>query len=226
MQPYTRLAAYTFTRPSATNLNPHQENTVEPGWASALKPPKHLKGVDPDLVGPKAYSHPAVHRWWKWIVEEYRPPSQAALLTPCSNVKPYTRSPTSRKIRAMLRRLGLWDPTADKPKSITWLYLSDLLGLVPYEHAEDYPACCYEVPPQVALRVDGALERIADVVCRAIENHGYRILVTFLPKAHRKIVEEARKQCSYWPQEIQVAYTIFGTGKLEAALRQLLGIEG
>jgi predicted RNA-binding protein len=130
---------------------------------------RHYQGLDPGLVGEKAFEHPAVAEYWRWLTEEYTPPSSTALVTPCSNVKPYTRSPASRKTRGLLRRLGLWDEEAGKPAGIEWLYFSDLLLLVPYSKAEDYPACCYEVPPDVVLASRELSSLVVEKLANAVE---------------------------------------------------------
>ncbi len=186
-------------------------------------PPKHYSGLDPELVGLRAYSHPAVRAYWRWLLEEYKPSSSIALVTPCSNVKPYTRSPTSRKIKGMLRRLGLWDESSNRPKGIEWLYFSDLLALVPYWRAEEYPACCYELPPTM-LR-DGYRNLLVSIVSRVVARlceRGLRTIVTFLPRMHRELWSAARSSSSLWPMEVQVKYTIFSLRELESTLRRLI----
>jgi predicted RNA-binding protein len=172
-------------------------------------------------VGLKAYEHPAVRRWWRWLLEDYRPEYSIALITPCSNVKPYTRSPVSRKIRKLLVRLNLWDHEADKPKGVAWLYLSDLLALVPYEKATHYPACCYELPPKEALATN-YVDKVATVIAEFIEKSRLDHLVVFLPRNHHRIWHKARVYAKSWPQEHQVPYTIFSTRKLEEVLKGLI----
>lgn len=110
----------------------------------------------------------------------------------------------------MLRRLGLWD--AGGPRDIVWLYFSDLLILVPYEKAEEYPACCYDVPPSMVL-TNGLLRTkvvklLAEVVSRLVWR-GLAKLIVFLPKAHKRLWDEAKRYADMWPEEIVVRYTIF-----------------
>ena len=187
-------------------------------------PARHTVGLDPGLAGVWAFEHPSVKAWWRWLLEEYKPEGSVALVTPCSSVKPYTRSPTSRKIRGLLRRLGLWDPGADGPAGIEWLYLSDLLLLVPYERAEEYPACCYEVHPDTVLENPVLLSRVAGLLATAMErlvDMGLEKAILFLPRKHFRLWSEARKLAAKWPRETLVKYTIFGLGELPSVLNDL-----
>ena len=182
-----------------------------------MKPPRHHRGVDPGLVGPRAYSHPAVRAWWDWLASGFKPSNPVALVIPCSNVKPYTRSPTSRKVRGLLRRMGLWNDDRDSPGCLDWLYFSDLLGLVPYEKAEEYPACCYELPPTEALRVDGVESLLARPVCSVIAR--YRLIILFLPKLHLSLWERITHHCEGGlPAVVRVPYTVFKLDGLREAV--------
>ncbi len=177
--------------------------------------------IDPELVGLKAFNHPAVREWWRWLLEDYRPRHPVALVTPCSRVKPYTRSPTSRKVRGLLRRLGLWDSGADRPKGIVWLFFSDLLLLVPYKRAEEYPACCYDVPPDMVLRLGHVKRMVVERLAEAMERlagRGLRELIVYLPTKHLFLWQNARMLASRWPRETLVRFTIFGVDGLTRAL--------
>lgn len=188
--------------------------------------PRHTEGLDPALVGERAFSHPAVHDWWRWLLEDYEPAYPVALVTPCSNVKPYTRSPTSRKIRGLLRRLGLWDREADRPHGVAWLYFSDLLVLVPYERAEEYPPCCYEVHPDLVLGSPGLRERVTSLLAEAVEglmDRGLERVVVYLPRKHLRLWSEAREKAAKWPSEIHVKYSLFSTRPLGEAVLEALG---
>ena len=196
-----------------------------PKDVSGRFPAKHAKGVDPELVGLRAFEHPAVLEWHRWVAEEYEPGSDVLLVTPCSNVKPYTRSPTSAKVRGVLRRLGLWDAATGRPRRLDWVYLSDLLALVPYERAEEYPACCYELHPDDLLSSPRHLATIASVVARALERLAERLdaVVLFLPSKHLMVWEEAEKRASRKPRVVRVKYSIFSVKGLEETLAGLLG---
>ena len=193
-------------------------------------PAVHTAGVDPGLVGPGAIDHPAVREWHRWLREGYQPRHPVALVAPCSNVKPYTRSPTSRKIRGLLRRLGLWDEARGEPSGIEWLYLSDLLALVPYQRAEEYPACCYELSPDEALgnpRVyREVVATIRDTVSRLAAEGKLDTVILFLPRKHLEIWGSARSLALArgwrWPREKRVTYTIFSTRQLEEAIRNTI----
>ena len=187
--------------------------------------PRHNKGLDPGLAGLKAFHHPSVGEWWRWLRSEYAPRYPAALITPCSSVKPYTQSPMSRKIRGLLRRLGLWDPQNDRPIRLEWLYFSDLLILVPYERAEDYPACCYELPPDAVLESSDAYEKVAGELAGTmtlLAEKGLEHLVVYLPRKHMRLWARAREKAHAWPRETIVKYSIFSTKPLEETLARLL----
>jgi len=189
-------------------------------------PAKHAAGLDPGLVGPRAFDHPAVGEWWRWLREDYEPAYPVALVTPCSNVKPYTRSPTSRKIRGLLRRMNLWDVDSDRPRGLVWLYLSDLLLLVPYERAGEYPACCYELHPDTVLGDEKLLEKVTTLLAEAMEglvDRGLAQVVTFLPRKHLQLWNKAREKATKWPREAAVKYTLFSLRGLAEALSAALG---
>lgn len=180
-------------------------------------------GLDNGLQGLRAFDHPSVKNWWHWLLEEYRPRYPVALVTPCSNVKPYTRSPTSRKIRGILRRLGLWSDESDEPRGLEWLYFSDLLVLVPYQRVEEYPACCYEVPPDLVLSTPWARQLVVDLLRRFMESgHGPRKLLVFLPRKHLTIWDEAKRGASRWPVEMRAKYTIFVGNGFSEYVKSLL----
>ena len=187
--------------------------------------PRHYAGLDPGLVGVKAFEHPAVKGYWRWLLEEYRPRHGIALVTPCSNVKPYTRSPTSRKIRGMFQRLGLWGDGG--PLGVEWLYFSDLLILVPYSMAESYPACCYEVPPDLVLGDENLLELVVGLLAKAVEKlveKGLERVIVFLPRKHLRLWDAARARASSWPFEVRVKYTLFSTRELAKAVEMVVGV--
>ncbi len=191
--------------------------------------PRHTVGVDPELVGEKAFSHRAVREWWTWLLNGYTPQADTVLVTPCSNVKPYTRSPVSRKVRAILRRNGFWSDTSNRPVGLEWLYLSDLLILVPYWRAEEYPACCYEVPPDLVVSNQKLFSLVAGLLAKAVEGlvvRGLRRVIVFLPRKHLLIWTAARRQARRWPEEVQVRYHILRVReRLEPIVAELAGRE-
>ncbi|WP_167827774.1 hypothetical protein [Pyrolobus fumarii] len=187
-------------------------------------PARHVSGVDPGLVGVRALDHPSVRAWHRWLLEVYEPRFRVALVTPCSNVKPYPLSPTSRKVAGLLRRLGLWNGFA--PQGVEWLYLSDLLVFVPYWRAWDYPACCYELHPEEVLGDRRAFERVVGLLAAVVEvlvGRGLERVVLFLPRRHLRIWEEARSLASVWPLEVRVGYTLFSLRPLGEALSTVIG---
>ena len=186
--------------------------------------------VDPGLVGPRAFGHPAVRSWHRWVRGVLAPRAPVVLVTPCSNRKPYPLSPQSAKIRGVLRRLGLWDPGGPglygAPRGVEWLYLSDLLALVPYDRAHEYPACCYELPPsmldedglnQVALAVRGFLERNTGRIHR---------IILYLPRSYHKIIRRATQGLRGIEEKLDPAnyHLLRGHKNIEKKLATLLEI--
>ncbi len=184
-------------------------------------PARHTGGVDPGLVGLRAFGHPAVREYHRWLLGEWEPRSTTLLLTPCSNVKPYTLSPTSRKVRGLLRRLGLWD--GDRPRGIDWVFLSDLLVLVPYHRAEEYPACCYELHPDELLASPRHYNTVVEILSRLIEGKlADRQVILYLPRKHLRIWEDARRRATRQPEEHRVRYSIFGVSGLREVISALV----
>lgn len=186
--------------------------------------PTKVNHLDPDLTGPQAFDHPAVREWWRWLLEDYKPPYSVALVTPCSNVKPYNRSPQSRKIRGLLRRMRLWDSKTERPRGLAWLYFSDLLLLVPYERAGEYPACCYDLPPDLIEKDTRLQERLVQGLAQAIQklvDRGLSQAVLFLPQRYLTIWRRASVLADRWLLERIAKYSLFGIGELEAVLRSL-----
>ena len=177
------------------------------------------------LRGWRAFSHPAVKRYWSWLLGSYMPRARVALVTPCSRVKPYTRSPASRKMRAVLRRLGVWSDGG--PEGVEWLYFSDLLILVPYRRAEDYPACCYDVPPEEVLpntRLRGLVVTLLAEALRRLRRLGVTDVVVFLPRRHLRLWSEAYEVADEKPRQHMVGYTIYSFRGVEEALRSLIRV--
>jgi len=196
---------------------------TQAGWPVRPDP---SRGPDPGLTGPAAWGHPAAAGWRRWTASSWEPRGCLVLITPCSNVKPYPRSPQSAKIRGALRRLGLWDPRGPgyrgAPLGVDWVYLSDLLGLVPYEAAHRYPACCYEYPPSLLTpRQEGELaEALAGALSRAARRGA--VLVAYLPRRHASILRAALHAASPGPRVEWVPYHLFrGHRALERALARL-----
>ena len=195
-------------------------------WPSRLR-----MGLDPELVGLKAFESTAVRNYWRWLLEDYTPRSRVALVTPCSNVKPYPLSPPSRRVRGILKRLGLWEPAGrepakGRPKGVEWLYFSDLLVFVPYEKAWEHPACCYDVSPDLVIE-NGYADLIASLASRAIERlaeNGVERIIVRLPKKHKRIFSKAYREAEMRPAIVEVPYNLFYYRRLEEAIIEALGL--
>lgn len=190
--------------------------------AGGLFPRKQFFHFNPLLSGEIAYVNGLVEAYWDEMRFRWRPRNEYLLLTPCSNVKPYPASPSNTKIRMMLKRLGLWHH--DIPAGIDWVFISDLLGPVPYERTWIEPACCYDVPPQILERNPGFAKKIRDVVrtwwIRVKEY--YRIVYLYLPKKYMEHVAFILDSNDN-PKIIHVKYHIFhGSRRLEETIKKTI----
>ncbi len=188
-------------------------------------PTRFYSDLDPELVGLKAFNHPVVKEHWAMLVKEYEPRERVVIVTPCSNVKPYPRSPASGKVRGVLRRLGLWSGgkkgVLGEPSGVEWLYFSDLLVFVPYSKAWEYPACCYEVPPSLVVGNEYG-ERIASIAAKVLSKIARRNtpVIAWLPRTHRKIFSKAVEAAEPRPRVVYAKYSLFSARELEEALKR------
>lgn len=185
--------------------------------------------VDPGLSGPGAWSAAPAREWRRWVREEYTVSGGVLLLTPCSNVKPYPRSPMSRKIRGVLRRLGYWDPHGPgfygSPRGLEWVYLSDLLALVPYNRAGEYPACCYEYPPDLIIGDGDKLGELRGTLRGFLERSRPDLLVLYLPSRYKHMIRPVLEELGDRPKTVEATYHIFhGHRNLEKVLREEMGL--
>ncbi len=185
--------------------------------------------IDPSLRGSRAWESNVSAEWRWWAREELKARWEIVILTPCSNVKPYPRSPQSAKIRGVLKRLGLWNLEGagyrGEPFKVDWIYLSDLLGLVPYTRALDYPACCYEFPPQ---SLDGNSEFVIREIRGVLEgflsrNHGnIEVVIAYLPRFYRSLAKPVLERFKHNIRVIWVNFHLFyGHRRLEQTLREV-----
>ncbi len=173
-------------------------------------PRKHRLRVDADLIAPAAFHSDRVRAFMEFVTLYWRPKGDILLLSPCSNVKPYPLSPLNRKVEAALKRSGSWD-------RVEWVFISDLLGPVPYEYTWVPPACCYEARPHA---VPGWwLELVKGVVAGWWGRvRGYfNAIIAFLPKKYYSIAAPVLRDA------VIVRYDIFrGQKGVEEALSRIL----
>ena len=184
--------------------------------------------LDPALKGHGAIAHPAVIDWHYWVLEKYSPSEKIILITPCGKIKPYPKNPQSARLRKVLKRLGLWNYRGTgymgSPKGIEWIYLSDLLLIVPYERAMEYPACCYELSPEELMINESLHAKIINLLSKAFRKLREHILVAYLPSKHRHLLNEALNNIHldiHW-----VKYNLFyGHRRLEETLREVIKLK-
>lgn len=173
-------------------------------------PRKHVWRVDADLIAPLAFSSDRVRAFMELIARFWRPEGDVLLLSPCSNVKPYPLSPLNRKVEAVLKRTSSWD-------RVEWVFISDLLGPVPYKYTWVPPACCYEARPDAVPK--WWLEFVEEVITGWWGRvRGYfSAVIAFLPKKYHRIVAPLLKDA------VIVRYDIFrGQKGVEKVLFKIL----
>ena len=174
-------------------------------------PRKHMFRVDADLTVPAAFFSSRVEAFMEFITRYWRPEGDILLLSPCSNVKPYPLSPINRKVEAAVKRAGAWG-------RVEWVFISDLLGPVPYEYAWIPPACCYEarpgdVPDYWARLVEGAVR-----AWWARVRPYFRFVVAFLPRKYYGLASPLLNDA------VLIKYDIFrGQKEVEKVLSKIAG---
>ncbi len=178
------------------------------------------------ITGPNAFFHPSVSKWHKWLIENFVPNEKIVLITPCSKKKPYPTTSQSGKIRRILEKLKMWNPRAHGYKGnavgIQWIYLSDLLVIVPYEKATEHPACCYEYPPDYIMNNPVIHEQYIRILGKILSKFGDTTIVTYLPRKHKDMLKKAIESHGLNIDMISVKYNIFyGIRNLYKTLEQL-----
>ncbi len=160
---------------------------------------------------------------WEYMAWNWKPSSNVLLLSPCSNVKPYPKSPMNSKIKSVLQSLDLWDKYLDKPL-IDWVFISDLLGPVPYNYTWIPPACCYEAPPNILDEysdLKNIVEHVISTWWNRVKGY-YKHVLVYLPKKYHQITKTIIQHHGN-PTIYMLTYHIFyGQRTIEKTLRLLL----
>ncbi len=177
---------------------------------NGLFPRKQHVHFNPLLADQYAYMNNLVHRHWEYMVYSWKPSNSLLLLTPCSNNKPYIKSPMNTKIRRILQRLELWDKGSDQPSGIDWVFISDLLGPVPYNYTWVEPACCYEAPPNILDDKPCLENKVIEVIKQWWNRvHGYyKNVLYYLPVKYHRLTSTIKKHHGN-PQIHIITYHIF-----------------
>ncbi len=141
--------------------------------------------LSPELLGIFAFHNSLVKQHWNFMMYTWKPEYSILLVSPCSNVKPYPRSPMNQKIRKVLMKHYLWDISRNKPL-IDWVFISDLLGPVPYVMSFIPPACCYEFPPSLLESIHKAKEQLSSVIStwwNRVKGY-YALKIIYLPQKY------------------------------------------
>jgi archaeosine synthase len=159
----------------------------------------------------EAQYRPEMERYRRRFLTRYRPPpgKELLLLVPCSKTKPYSRSPSHRRI---LRAISEDGPSP----GIHVVSLTSPLGVVPQELEGVFPAAHYDIP--VTGNWDGE-ERgwVLQALRHLVKVHAYRGILVHLPREEMDWVREAL------PSGPEVLWTVEGTEGVTsaAALRSL-----
>ena len=130
--------------------------------------------------GLKALRHPAVVKQHRKALARRRRHKKSVLI-PCSTVKPYTDSPSHKH--------GYTPGLADKDVDV-WV-VSEPMGVIPIEWAEEYPNTVYDFPPKHVKGETRALlvERIREWM--QTQGVKYDKIYLALPLHHFKLVRDA-----------------------------------
>lgn len=177
-------------------------------------PRRHRFRVDADLIAPAAFLSSRAEAFMEFVTRYWRPEGSTILLSPCSNVKPYPLSPINRKVGAAIKRAGAWG-------MVEWVFISDLLGPVPYKYTWVPPACCYDArPDEVPHHWMSVVRDAVKAWWRRVKGYFTSVLV-FLPKRYLPLVEEILNDHEAAPTIIR--YDIFHSQKsVEALLRDII----
>jgi len=144
------------------------------------------KASDKDLIvrspkqGEKAMRHPAVRKQHREALKRRRR-HKKAVLVPCSTVKPYTDSPSHKH--------G-YTPALEGKDVDVWV-VSEPMGIIPIEWADQYPNTVYDFPPK---HVKGkAREMLVKRLREWLEVQGpkYDRLYLALPQHHFHLIRDA-----------------------------------
>jgi len=125
-------------------------------------------------AGDMSLHRPEVVRFRTRVMERFVPPPYRALLVlPCSARKPYSRSPTHRRIIEVIESSG-------RRHALQELILTSPLGLVPRELETAYPASAYDTPVTGHWSADER-EMLTALLMRWVETHRYDHVLLHLP---------------------------------------------
>ncbi|EQD56674.1 archaeosine tRNA-ribosyltransferase, partial [mine drainage metagenome] len=133
----------------------------------------------------EAQYRPEMERFRRRFLSRYRAPpgKELLLLVPCSKTKPYSRSPSHRRILRTLSEGG-------RLPAIHVVSLTSPLGAVPQELERVFPAAHYDIP--VTGNWDGE-ERIwvLNALRHLVGGHAYQGIFVHLPREEMDWVREA-----------------------------------
>jgi len=128
-----------------------------------------------------------VQRFAERVQDRYTPPElDILLLLPCSARKPYSTSPSHRKIRRKLARLTSY---------IHEVIITSPLGIVPRELELTYPAAHYDTPVTGNWNCD---EHNFAVKCLSnyLTQHHYKTIIAHVSGAYKEICKEVSEKIS------------------------------
>lgn len=127
-----------------------------------------------------------VKEYHNFIINDWEPPqSPISLFLPCSNNKPISSSFMQKKIRSIVRNMGL-----DEDVSI--FIVSEPLGIIPQSFELFYPAAHYDFPPE-KVQHGKNYEKYRDIVKEGIKKITAKSerYIYSLPKTHKEVFEDS-----------------------------------
>ena len=133
----------------------------------------------------EAQYRPEMERFRRRFLSRYRVPSskEVLLLVPCSKTKPYSRSPSHRRILRTLSEGG-------RLPAVHVVSLTSPLGVVPQELERTFPAAHYDIP--VTGSWDEEERRwVQEALRHLVRGHAYQKIFVHLPREEMDWVREA-----------------------------------
>lgn len=168
----------------------------------------HKNGVDDDL-----FEHPHVKLYHEYIFSVWEPDQcDILVLLPCTNVKPYRRSPIHRAMLSYAKRIS------KRGVKIEIYAISEPMLIVPLKYDNLYPVANYDFPPKDMKRHERKkfVDLLAKILPKIVARR--KKIVAFMPRHHSGILMDAIKKANckleieFWPYgrlAFKSAYTLY-----------------
>ncbi|MFP3261039.1 MAG: DUF5591 domain-containing protein [Sulfolobus sp.] len=129
------------------------------------------------------FQHPAVKEWHNYLFTKWRSDKRVAFLLPCTQEKPYYKSPTHVIAYSVL-----------KDANVQIYSVSEPMLLVPRVYEDCYPFSDYDYPPsKMTPKEKEEFIQLLSEALKVISKH-HEVIIGVLPKHHFNVVSEASKR--------------------------------